>query len=86
MSDKQIAIVELLKALTNGSPRQFDWQLTGNAAAPARQAIMSFVLGRKAKRAESGINALRAALWELFNVSDDCIAGMNNQLFERMGV
>ena len=48
------------------------YNLAGDSRAKVRQQVMSLLLGRKAKRAESGVTAIRAEFYRLAEVTGDC--------------
>ena len=49
--------------------------LAGPRRAKDRQSLMTLLTGRKVTQAQSGVNALRDALWTLAEVSADTIVG-----------
>jgi hypothetical protein len=66
---------EAIKLLGTYTAGRFDiWMLAGDAKASCRVQVMSALLGRKAKRAESGINALRTEFYNRLNITGDCLA------------
>src|SRR5205809_1083269 len=50
------------------------WSLTGSHRSHARIAIMSALLGRKAKLTESGVTHLRNAFYEVAKPEGNCVA------------
>ena len=78
----KIELIQLITAYTGGHPRRVFWSLTGKAKASIRAHIMAVALGKeKATQKESGINALREKLYELFEIPAGCYAERDGNLF-----
>ncbi len=59
---------------TNGNPDV--WALAGRANVKARQEVMTALSesGKKATQAESGVNAIRKAIYDRLGIDEPCIA------------
>ena len=73
MTTKQLTVLQLLDVYTAGR-FDFAWSLLGPAKASVRAHIMSTIKGRKTPQSQSGVTALRVAIYDLFEINGACEA------------
>lgn len=72
MTSEQTEALKLLQTYTAG---RFDvWNLFGPAKASCRAHIMSALAGKRIPQSQSGVNALRAAFYEIAKPEGSCPA------------
>lgn len=84
-TERQLAGLRALRNYTRGT---FDpWFLAGGSKARERQYVLSMLNdGAKVTRAQSGVTAIRARLFELFHITEGeggCLAGQMDCMAEK---